>query len=430
MNSPYKHTVASGETLGLIGKRYKKSVSELVEVNHLVNADQLKMGQVIYLDKYHANAVQVMFMDKLRYPIEGLKTMLKFDGQTFEFLTDARGLLPLISTENITSKVKVLVENARQEWKLVGETFSGLGLQWMNLISPGIKFKQPLLPHDEQAAQPPLKPANSKNNPHDGKADGEPISKGHPVKKKTGQSHNTVVLSVDVPQDLMAYFKLYEGGDLTEREWEGAAVQLSCEAEVLQAIAKVESGGRSAYWRLNKENGLYIPAILFERHYFSRLSKRKYDQQDPDISWPTGYRKKSTLGEDDKKMSDGRIDADDIYGDRASAYLRLIKAYRLDKKAALQSASWGKFQIMGANHASCGEDDPFAFVKKMCMGEAGQLELLTGFIDSNSKLKKAVQTKDWVGIARNYNGPDYKIYIYETKLAEAYKFYITNKGNA
>ena len=44
---------------------------------------------------------------------------------------------------------------------------------------------------------------------------------------------------------------------------------------------------------------------------------------------------------------DNLVDLDDVYHSSASSYLRLMNAYRLDKQAALQSASWGKFQIMG-----------------------------------------------------------------------------------
>ena len=85
---------------------------------------------------------------------------------------------------------------------------------------------------------------------------------------------------------------------------------------------------------MNQGDGHHIPAILYERHFFSDATKHKYDKDHPDISWPSGYRKKDQLGKADAKMSDGKVDPDDIYSDYDSAYLRLINAFRLDPIAA------------------------------------------------------------------------------------------------
>lgn len=135
-------------------------------------------------------------------------------------------------------------------------------------------------------------------------------------------------------------------------------------------------------------------------------------------------------------MSDGQVDADDIYSDYASAYLRLINAYRLDPDAALKACSWGKFQIMGDNHMQCGEKMLANFVKKMCSSETAQIDLLAEFIRNKPRAWKdpknkalgkevslwdAVRIKDWAAIAFNYNGPSYKTYSYDTKLKNAYE---------
>src|SRR5580765_8565755 len=66
------------------------------------------------------------------------------------------------------------------------------------------------------------------------------------------------------------------------------------------------------------------PLILFERHYFSRLTKRKFDAEVPDIS--------------NKKWGG--------YGGGAREYDRLARAVKLDRVAALSSASWGLGQVM------------------------------------------------------------------------------------
>ncbi len=122
-------------------------------------------------------------------------------------------------------------------------------------------------------------------------------------------------------------------------------------------------------------------------------------------------------------MADGSVEKQDIR-DNSQDYLRLINAYRLDWQSALKSASWGKFQIMGANHAACGADDIKEFVKDMCKNEKGQIDLLAGFIRKNAALWKAVQDKNWHLIAYHYNGPNYKSDTnYDVKMKEAYEYY-------
>jgi LysM repeat protein len=441
MSKAISYTVQPKDTLGRIASHVGKSVAELIEINHISNPNRLEVGQVIYLDKHYANSVQVMLMDVLRHPIDGLKTLLKFDGKALEHVSDASGLLPLISTASVTSKVEIFVQDSRKEWTKVADTVSGLGQQWLKLISPALKFDLPLLPHDANAAETTKKPTNDKRNPGDGKAKGESIKKNHPVKKKEGKDQNTIVLDVDIPQDLIAYFKLYKDEPIAEEDWKAIAGDLQCEVEVLKAIAKVESGGASAFWKLNKDGELRVPKILYERHYFHRLTcangshantkkhtyhgvgvagcKSPYDT-DPDISWPVGFRKAKLKGTTDEKMSDGKVEQADVYSDSASSYLRLLKAYRKDPNAALKSASWGKFQVMGDNHEACGAPSVARFVQTICSGEKGQVKLLAGFIEKNTALHKAVRGKEWANIASNYNGPSYREFSYDSKLEQAY----------
>lgn len=450
MTKPTTYTVQANDTLSRIATQTGTTVAEIVAINHLTNPNRLDVGQVLYLDKHYANSVQVMLMDALRQPIEGFKALLKFDGKTQEYISNASGLLPLVSTDSIHSKVEVFVQNSRNEWIKVTQAVSGLGQQWLRLISPAIKFDVTLHSHDEKAAAKDNRSVNDKNNPGKGKAQGDPIGKNHPVKKKAGKDPNTVVIDVDIPQDLMEYFKLYKDEPITADDWQVAANDLQCEVEVLQAVARVESGGNTAFWKLNKDGVLHVPKILFERHFFHRLTcangpyvntkKHTYHgigvagchspyDTDPDICWPVGFRKAKQQGQSDSKMADGTVEKTDVYSDSASSYLRLIKAYRKNPEAALKSASWGKFQVMGENHVACGSKTVFKFVQTMCSGEKGQLELLAGFIQSTSALHKTVQEKDWANIARIYNGPDYKTNAYDTKLEQAYKD-IKKKGAA
>jgi len=369
-------------------------------------------------------------------------------------------LLPELELERLGSAVEVWVQNARKEWKKVGETVASKGQQWMGVVSPSIKLTHALAPHDVEAAKKKYEPAHNPDKPHDGKAKGAPVKEGSAAHKSQNSAHNTIELSVDIPQDLIEYFKGYKDEPIVEDDWKKARDLLGCDINVLKAFAKVESGGRSAYWRLKKDGNVYVPYILYERHKFSRLTKHQYDKVNPDVSWPQAYvraNKKivgktvSSIGMTNEQVQgflgdkkphaythDNRVDEEqDTYN--GNTYLRLLNAHRLDKDAALKACSWGKFQILGENHKICNKPDLTDFVKTMCSGEKGQLALLTAFIDNNpaapirdankkiigwhKTLHQAVKDKDWRMMAYYYNGPDYEEGSYHVKLEAAYNGY-------
>jgi hypothetical protein len=157
-------------------------------------------------------------------------------------------------------------------------------------------------------------------------------------------------------------------------------------------------------------DGKQIPSILFERHWFSRLTKHAHDKTHPDVSGPAFTSNKDA-------------DAAHRYGSHATSYLRLINAYRIDPEAALASCSWGKFQIMGGEFGNCKLPSAEALVKKMCAGESGQIEMLAAFIRNKAggKLWAAVKAKKWDLIALYYNGGGYKKNAYDSKMQAAYE---------
>ena len=71
------------------------------------------------------------------------------------------------------------------------------------------------------------------------------------------------------------------------------------------------------------------------------------------------------------------------YGLFSWQYLKLAKAYELDKEAALMSCSWGKFQIMGEAFSACGKRSAREFVLAMCVSEREHLAALVGFCNTN-----------------------------------------------
>ncbi|GIX26031.1 MAG: hypothetical protein KatS3mg122_3262 [Caldimonas sp.] len=442
---PDPYRVKPGDTLWDIARRCGKTVHELQRWNGLRDPRKLQVGQVLYLSETSAFGLSVLFLDALRHPIANLPYRLEFDGRILVGKTGPDGQIPTQVTRSAQSLVDLWVRDAHSQWQKLVSTVSGYGHKLITLVSGAIVVPTTLEPfsgevrpvpskkHDIAAtataqAQPPRKPsgAPSKNNPA--------------VTTKTVKGPNgmpTIVIGVDLPQTLMDYFKQFKGGEITAKDWNDTAGRLECEQEVLQAIAKVESGG-SAFWRLMDGQGGHVPAILYERQHFSRLTGGKYDNTHPDISWPVGYRKRERLGQDDPKMHDGRVDEDDVLGNYVTSYQRLINAYRLDPVAALKSCSWGKFQILGVNHRLCGERELDEFINKMCTSEVEQLGLLAGFIMNNPPAWKdpknkalgreislwdAVKTKNWRMIAFYYNGKKYETYQYHLKLERAYEAY-------
>lgn len=165
---------------------------------------------------------------------------------------------------------------------------------------------------------------------------------------------------------------------LTDADMQNAAAKLNCERAVIDAVCEVESGG-SAF--LNDGR----PKILFEAHLFGRLTGGRWSRSHPNISAPSWDRS--------------------LYGPGgAHQYDRLKEAIELDRFAALQSASWGRFQILGMNYKTVGYDDVEAFVKDMCDSEASQLQAFLNFCEHNH-LNGALRSRDWETFALRYNGP-------------------------
>lgn len=178
---------------------------------------------------------------------------------------------------------------------------------------------------------------------------------------------------------------------LTDADFERAAAALRCAVPAVRAVAHVESLG-GGYQNDGR------PKILFERHWFHKLTGGKFTNSHSDISWPKwgGYK------------------------GGAREYDRLEKAIGLDREAALKSASWGAFQIMGFNHKLVGYDNVEDFVKAMVESSGKQLDAFVEFIKSNN-LDDELRRLDWKGFARGYNGSQYWKNKYDQKMARAYR---------
>jgi N-acetylmuramidase-like protein len=179
---------------------------------------------------------------------------------------------------------------------------------------------------------------------------------------------------------------------LDEDAYDRAAKALDVEVNAIKAVADVETKGNAF-----DEEGR--PRILYERHYFHELTHGRYDKHHPTVS-------SATRGG---------------YGKFSIQYKKLEEAYALDPTAALKSASWGRFQIMGRYFQAAGFASVQLFVLSLTRSEENHLIAFTNFVKADKSANKALKKKDWATFARHYNGPGYKDNKYDTKLEEAYK---------
>ena len=166
------------------------------------------------------------------------------------------------------------------------------------------------------------------------------------------------------------------------------------------AVNQVESRGEGF-----AANGR--PVILFERHVmFERLQANGLSEAEADAL----AAKHPALV---NRKAGGYIGG-------TAEHQRLAQAQQLHATAALESASWGLFQIMGYHWQRLGYFDAQHFADTMALSEAAQLDAFVSFIETDTALHKALKGRKWAEFAKRYNGPAYAKNLYDVKLARAY----------
>lgn len=189
---------------------------------------------------------------------------------------------------------------------------------------------------------------------------------------------------------------------LLETDFQAAAARLGVSVPAVKAVATVESNG-----------GGFLPdgrvKVQYEPHVMYRQLASNFDRARADkelVAHPDLVAKKAgsyqPLDKEDKDMN------------RA--------AQLIDRTSALESASWGAFQIMGYHWKTLQYTTLQGFINDQYTA-AGQLETFVRFIQADPRLLKALRGKDWATFARIYNGPGYAANKYDTKLAAAFKQY-------
>lgn len=185
---------------------------------------------------------------------------------------------------------------------------------------------------------------------------------------------------------------------LSEEDFARAAARIGCHVAAVKAVAEVES----VKGPFNPDGSL---PTLFEGHWFSKLTRGRYDKSHPEISYPKWTRQ--------------------FYGNWQKEQARLIQASSLDRDAALKSTSWGQFQIMGFNHLYAGFSDAEDMVHAMGLSAGAQLDAFVELICSDRfSLADEMQAfpQDWAiqNFPRVYNGPSYKANQYDLKLRNSF----------
>lgn len=184
------------------------------------------------------------------------------------------------------------------------------------------------------------------------------------------------------------------GKPLSKKGWKTALDDLGAPEPSLWAILAVETSG---FGFLTDRR----PKILFERHVFHALTGGRFSAANPDIS---------------NGSSGG-------YQGGAAEYGRLKRAMLLDRRAALESASWGLGQVMGLHAVRLGYANVEAMVEEFKEGEDAQLTGCVTFIRNRKALHDALMEKDWARFAFFYNGKGYARNAYDRKLAAAFDQY-------
>jgi len=194
---------------------------------------------------------------------------------------------------------------------------------------------------------------------------------------------------------------------LTQQDIVQAATLLGVSVASIHAVNEVESSGKGFF-----EDGRAV--ILYERHImYRRMKAAGLDADGAMATYPNLVNTKPGG-----------------YRGGWPEYTRLKSAQSINSDIALESCSWGLFQIMGYHWDPLGYASINDFVQQMQAGEGNQLTAFVKFIQADPNLLKALKAKKWVDFARIYNGPAYKDNLYDAKLARAYDRYAATDSEA
>lgn len=197
--------------------------------------------------------------------------------------------------------------------------------------------------------------------------------------------------------------KLLKHADLLQ-----ASLRLGVAVAAVYALNEVESKGFGFL-----SNGK--PVILFERHVMYERLQLPRTPADDQLQL---LRRTLLLAKQAPTLVNPKAGG---YIGGTAEHQRLAQACRLDELAALESASWGAFQVMGYHWQRLNYLSIHDFVAAMNRSEADHLEAFVRYIEADADLLKALKAQQWATVARLYNGPDYQRNLYDVKLERAFE---------
>lgn len=186
---------------------------------------------------------------------------------------------------------------------------------------------------------------------------------------------------------------------LSDEDFAVAARRLGVPVGHIRGIRKIEAprGPFDARGR---------PSILYERHKFRShtVPAGRFDMSHPQLSGPP-YRPGG-------------------YGSFASQYDRLAAACALDPEAGFRACSWGAFQVLGENAVALGYASAWDMAKSLVVDEAAHLETFIRYVETNGLVDelrscRADDPASCQPFVARYNGPGYRQFNYDVRLAEA-----------
>ena len=202
---------------------------------------------------------------------------------------------------------------------------------------------------------------------------------------------------------------------ITEDEFKDAASIIGCEVNAIKAVYEVEAAGRG--YLSPPDNRV---KILFEGHRFWKQIVKAGADPVTFISKNKQYTNVLYKNWDKKQYKGGAKE-----WDRMSQAIEVCTKLNLNPILALNSASYGSFQIMGENHSACG----YGTSQEMLAaynngGEQEQLDSFCRFVKS-THLDDELISKNWAAFAQGYNGTAFRENKYDVKLSSAYNYFTT-----
>ncbi len=178
------------------------------------------------------------------------------------------------------------------------------------------------------------------------------------------------------PLGLPEFLARLAAGDrdaLTTHIVDAAAKRLGVAVPVMRALVEVEAAGREGFGIED------LPAMKFDPAAFSRLTNHRYDNSNPDISYP--------------EADDRRLPASPVL-----RWRQFAKAYVMNNDAALRAVAWGMFGMRGADHEDYGFASPAAMASALAEGEERQLEALEEWL-RRTRAVELLKVRDWAAYA-------------------------------